>query len=64
MVGKDTNILGQLANTGSSKPEANRCHYLEQDVWRFWKQESLLLHSLSGGIGNFLSCLNFVSYLS
>lgn len=37
MVGKDTKILGQLANIGSSKLEANRCQYVEQDVWTFWK---------------------------
>lgn len=28
MIGKNTNILGQLANIGSSKLEANRCQYL------------------------------------
>lgn len=64
MVGKDANILGQLANIGSSKLEANRCQYLEQDVWTFWKQESPSLHSLPGRIGNFLLPLNFVSYLN
>lgn len=30
MVGKNTNILGQLANIGSSKLEANRCQYLSR----------------------------------
>lgn len=64
MVGKDTNILGQLANIGSGKLEANRCQYLEQDVWTFWKQESPSLCSLPGWIGNFLPCLNSVSYLT
>lgn len=40
-VGKDTNILGQLANIGRRELEANRCQYLEQDVWTFWEQKSL-----------------------
>lgn len=35
MVGKNTNNLGQLANIGSSKLEANRCQYVVQDVWTF-----------------------------
>lgn len=63
MVGKDTNILGQLANIGSSKLEANRCQYLEQDVWTVWKQGSSSFCSLPGEIGNFLPPLNFVGYL-
>lgn len=42
MVGKDKNILGQLANIGRSKLEANRCQFFNKMLGHFGSKEALL----------------------
>lgn len=42
VVGEDKNILGQLANIGRSKLEANRCQFFNKMLGHFGSKKALL----------------------